>query len=107
MNTKPLIELLEQVLYKQNALRPVKTDAALFTFEAYNTVLELIREKISEIENTVSVPSVWSSDLPIFELTDDELLVSDVVWIYTSGSVEVIPANAPTFTASGSWIISK
>ena len=37
-----LIILLEKVLHKQNQLRPIKTDAAMFQFEAYNTVLELI-----------------------------------------------------------------
>lgn len=41
-----LIILLEKVLHRQNELRPVKTDAAMFQFETYNIVLDLIREQI-------------------------------------------------------------
>lgn len=41
-----LVTLLEKVLHRQNELRPVKTDAAMFQFETYNIVLDLIREQI-------------------------------------------------------------
>lgn len=51
--------LLEKVLHKQNQLRPIKTDAALFQFETYNTVLEMIRERIADSEYpTVNAPFV-------------------------------------------------
>ena len=111
-----LIILLEKVLHKQNQLRPIKTDAAMFQFEAYNTVLELIRERISDSEYpTVNAPFVQLDAVESIESSSMTTnTTDDFIWLETintasfkgliSGSAEILPTGSiHFFTASGSW----
>lgn len=80
-----LIILLEKVLHIQNQLRPIKTDATMFRFEAYNTVLELIRERIADNEYpTANAPFV---QLDAVESTESSSMTTnttdDFIWLET------------------------
>lgn len=73
-----LIILLEMVLHKQNQLRPIKTDAAMFQFETYNTVLEMIRERIADSEYpTVNAPFV---QLDAVESIESSSMIKYLIW---------------------------
>lgn len=80
-----LIILLEKVLHKQNQLRPIKTDAAMFQFETYNTVLELIRERIADSEYpTVNAPFVQLDAVESIESSSRIInTTDDFIWLET------------------------